>query len=229
MSDDTGALEGAEVTDVHPADRPTTVPVVAGIEGDPLPLDDLAARVVERFPDVTSAVAHGELTLFVTPDQLVDVVTFCTDDADLSCHLLADLSGIHWPAGDHVIERQSSTTGWPEHRVSREHGVIEVLYVLRSLARNHWLRLAVATSDEDPKVPSITHLHPTADFHEREVFDMFGVVFEGHPNLERILMPDDWLGHPQRKDYPLGGVDISYKHDKFIPPPDERDLREIVG
>ena len=58
---------------------------------------------------------------------------------------------------------------------------------------------------------------------------MFGVVFDGHPNLERILMPEDWLGHPQRKDYPLGGVDIAYKNDKFIPPPHERDLREIVG
>jgi NADH-quinone oxidoreductase subunit C len=200
---------------------------VPGIEGEPLTGDELLARIGGRF-EVTSERAHGELTVFVTPDQLVDVITFCAEDAELSCHLLSDLSAVHWPAGDHVVERQSSTTGWPEYRVSREHGVIEVLYVLRSVARNHWLRLSVATSDEDPRLPTVTPLHATADFHEREVHDMFGVVFDGHPDLTRILMPEDWLGHPHRKDYPLGGVDISYKNDKYIPPPDERDLREIV-
>ncbi len=92
------------------------------------------------------------------------------------------------------------------------------------------MRIAVQTPDEDPSLPSSVAVYPqAAQFHEREVFDMFGVHFEGHPKLERILMPEDWVGHPHRKDYPLGGVEIPYKHDKHIPPPHERDLREVVG
>lgn len=199
-----------------------------GLERDALPLDELAARLTERFPDVTTDQQYGELTVHVSPDQVVEVLSFCRDDDALSCELLADLSGVHWPAGDHVVERQTSTTGWPAYRVSREEGVIEVLYVLRSVSRNHRLRVSVGTPDDAPRLPSVTGIYRTADFHEREVYDFFGVDFEGHPDLTRILMPDDWLGHPHRKDYPLGGVDVEYKRDKFIPPPHERDLREVV-
>ncbi len=193
-----------------------------------LPLEAIAARVTARFPQVTAVEAHDELTLHVAPEELVALLTFCRDDEELDTALLSDLSGVHWPAGDHVIERQASTTGWPEYRVSREQGVIEVLYILRSMSRNHWFRVSVATPDDAPRLPSVTGVFETANFHEREVYDFFGVGFEGHPNLTRILMPDDWIGHPHRKDYPLGGVDIAYKNDKFIPPPDERDLREVI-
>ena len=207
----------------------TTLPAAGrGMTGDALTLEDLAARVSERFDAVTTDLAHGELTVHVAPEQLVEVLTFCRDDAELGCELLADLSGVHWPAGDHVVQRQPSTTGWPEYRIARDEGVIEVLYILRSVSRNHWLRISVGTPDDDPRLPSVTGVYETANFHEREVYDFFGVVFDGHPDLTRILMPDDWLGHPHRKDYPLGGVDIPYEHDKFIPPPDERDLREVV-
>ena len=199
-----------------------------GLTGPSVGLDRIQERIVGSFPDVTADIVADELTLHVAPEQLVEVMTFCRDDEELSCELLADLSGIHWPAGDHVIERQVSTTGWPEYRTSREYGVIEVNYVLRSVTRNHWFRLAVATPDDAPRLPSVTGVHLTANFHEREVYDFFGVEFTGHPDLTRILMPDDWLGHPQRKDYPLGGVDVDYKNDKFIPPPDQRDLREVV-
>jgi NADH-quinone oxidoreductase subunit C len=199
-----------------------------GISGAPLTLEAIERRVQERFPNVSADLQHGELTLHVAPDQLVEVLHFCRDDAELSCELLADLSGVHWPAGDHVIERQTSTTGWPEYRASREDGVIEVLYVVRSISRNHRFRISVGTSDEAPRLPSVTSVYETANFHEREVYDFFGVEFDGHPDLNRILMPDDWLGHPHRKDYPLGGVEIPYKNDKFIPPPDQRDLREVV-
>ena len=83
------------------------------------------------------------------------------------------------------------------------------------------LRLETQVSLEHPHVASVTGVYPTADFHERETWDMFGVVFDGHPGLTRILMPDDWDGHPQRKDYPLGGVPVEYKGAQ-IPPPDER-------
>ncbi|MEX2549808.1 MAG: NADH-quinone oxidoreductase subunit C [Nitriliruptoraceae bacterium] len=199
-----------------------------GLARTALPLEGIAARVKAHFPDARSELAHGELTFHVTPDDLVPLLTFCRDDEELACELLADLSGVHWPAGDHSIERQTSTTGWPEYRVSRERGVVEVLYILRSLDRNHWFRVSVGVDDEDPELPTATDVYPTANFHEREVYDFFGVVFAGHPDLTRILMPDDWIGHPHRKDYPLGGVDITYKNDKYIPPPNERDLREVV-
>lgn len=197
-----------------------------GTTGDSLDLDGLREAVAARFPDLEFDVHRGELTAFVGPEQVVEVLTFCRDE--LACELLSDLSAVHWPAGDHVIERQVSTTGWPEYRVSREQGVIEVNYILRSVRRNHRMRVSVATPDDAARLPSVTALYPTANFHEREVYDLFGVEFDGHPNLVRILMPDDWVGHPQRKDYPLGGVDVDYVGDKFIPPPHERNLREVV-
>jgi NADH-quinone oxidoreductase subunit C len=199
-----------------------------GLVGPSLGLEELDARLHEAFPEVTSEITRGELTVHVAPTQLVDVLTFCRDDEDVSCELLSDLSGVHWPAGEKIIERQVSTTGWPEYRVSQERGVVEVLYILRSVTRNHWLRVAVAADDEAPVLPSVTDVYRTANFHEREIFDFFGVEFEGHPDLNRILMPDDWVGHPLRKDYPLGGVQVDYKNDKFIPPPNRRDLREVI-
>ena len=70
-------------------------------------------------------------------------------------------------------------------------------------------------------VPSVVGIYPAADWHERETYDMFGIVFDGHPHLTRILMPDDWVGHPQRKDYPLGGIPVEYKG-AVVPPPDQR-------
>ena len=75
--------------------------------------------------------------------------------------------------------------------------------------------------DADPHIPSVVEVYPTADWHERETWDFFGIVFDGHPALTRIEMPDDWPGHPQRKDYPLGGIDVEYKG-AVIPPPDTR-------
>ncbi len=191
--------------------------------------DALVAAITGAFPTVGHTIAFGELTFHLGADQIIDVLRFCKDDDSVLAELLTDLSGVHWPAGDEVIERQPGTTGWPDYVVSREEGVIDVLYVLRSLQLGHRIRLAVRVSDVDPVVPSSTAVYPhAANFHEREVFDMFGVDFTGHPDLERILMPEDWIGHPHRKDYPLGGVEIPYKNDKSIPPPNERDLRVVT-
>jgi NADH-quinone oxidoreductase subunit C len=83
------------------------------------------------------------------------------------------------------------------------------------------IRLEVAVPVEDAVIASVSGVYPTADWQERETWDMFGIDFTGHPGLTRILMPDDWDGHPQRKDYPLGGVPVDYKG-ATIPPPDER-------
>jgi NADH-quinone oxidoreductase subunit C len=98
---------------------------------------------------------------------------------------------------------------------------LHAVYHLLSMTHNRRIRLEVAAPDGDPHIPSIVSVYPTNDWHERETWDMFGIVFDGHPALARILMPDDWPGHPQRKDYPLGGIPVEYKG-ATIPPPDER-------
>ena len=113
---------------------------------------------------------------------------------------------------------------------------MHVVYGLLSMTHNRRIRLEVALADPGqkdvartghsdvdslPHVPSIVSIYPHVDFQEREAWDMFGVIFDGHPALTRILMPDDWVGHPQRKDYPLGGIPIEYKG-AVVPPPDQR-------
>jgi NADH-quinone oxidoreductase subunit C len=90
-----------------------------------------------------------------------------------------------------------------------------------SITHNRRIQLEVSCPDADAHVPSLFSVYPTTDWHERETYDFFGIVFDGHPGLTRIEMPDDWVGHPQRKDYPLGGVPVEY-HGAQIPPPDER-------
>ncbi len=86
-----------------------------------------------------------------------------------------------------------------------------LVYHVHSFLLNAWLRLKVPV-DEGEEVPTVTDLFPSANWYEREVFDMFGIRFLGHPNLTRILMPDDWVGHPLRKDYPLGAERILFTH-----------------
>jgi NADH-quinone oxidoreductase subunit C len=98
---------------------------------------------------------------------------------------------------------------------------LHAVYHLLSMTYRRRLRLEVSASVGDPAVPSVTSVWPTADWHERETYDFFGIVFDGHPSLTRIMMPDDWNGYPQRKDYPLGGVSVEYKGAQ-IPPPDTR-------
>ena len=90
-----------------------------------------------------------------------------------------------------------------------------------SMTWNRRIRVEVTAPDSDPHVPTVSDTYPAADWHERETWDMFGIVFDGHPALTRILMPDDWPGHPQRKDYPLGGIPVEYKGGT-VPPPDQR-------
>jgi NADH-quinone oxidoreductase subunit C len=199
---------------------------IAGIEHDlevalPEPLRALRDRLVEAFPGSEALGFRGELTLLVAAERIVDVLRFCRDDDDLRCELLADLSCVHWPGGRKVASAQE-TTGWPAYEVGEEEGRIDVDYVLYSVAHNHRLRLRVSVPDDErARVPSVTKLYRSALFMEREAFDFFGVIFEDHPNLTRIQMPEDWEGHPQRKDYPLGGVDVQYKG-AVIPPPDQR-------
>ena len=96
-----------------------------------------------------------------------------------------------------------------------------VQYISAARRGGYPIRLEVTAPDADPHIPSIVDVYPTNDWHERETYDMFGLIFDGHPALTRVLMPDDWPGHPQRKDYPLGGIPVEYKGGT-VPPPDQR-------
>ncbi|WP_063035060.1 NADH-quinone oxidoreductase subunit C [Nocardia grenadensis] len=146
-------------------------------------------------------VDRGELTLHVDRDQLVAVARVLRDDPGLRFELCLGVNGVHYP-----------------DESGRE---LRAVYHLNSITHGRRLRLEVSAPDTDPHIPSLYRVYPTCDWHERETYDFFGILFDGHPSLTRITMPDDWRGHPQRKDYPLGGIPVEYKGAR-IPPPDER-------
>ncbi|HVM15434.1 MAG TPA: NADH-quinone oxidoreductase subunit C [Egibacteraceae bacterium] len=183
-------------------------------------LAELRDHIVEAFGDLEVIGFRGELTLVTPPEQVTDLLRFCRDDPDVACELLADLSGVHWPGGVHQRIAQE-TTGWPVYSDVVEQGRIELDYILYSLTHHHRLRVRTFLPDEEPRIASVTPLYASANMMEREAYDFFGVVFEDHPNLTRVLMPEDWEGYPHRKDYPLGGVDVQYKG-AVVPPPDQR-------
>ena len=214
----TGAGPNRSTGDMAGGEQARLIDAAVAVQLDPH-MTELRDHLLTAFPECESIGFRGELTLIAPAERLIALLEFCRDDPDVRCELLADLSGVHWPAGKRV-ENAQETTGWPTYETEGP-GRIEVDYVLRSLEHNHWLRVRVNTPDDAPVLPSATGVYGSANFMEREVYDFFGVHFEDHPNLARILMPDDWEGHPQRKDYPLGGVEVMYKG-KTVPPPDER-------
>ena len=132
--------------------------------------------------------AHrGDHTAVVERSALLDVLRFCRDDADLGFDILMDLTAVDY-------------LKYP----GREFGPrFEVVYHLYSLAHNHRLRLKVRVEEDDARVPSAVPLWPIANWLEREVWDMFGIRFDGHPDLRRLLMYEEFQGHPLRKDYPV--------------------------
>jgi NADH-quinone oxidoreductase subunit C len=161
---------------------------------------ELAGRIGDHFPDLL--LARDEVTVLVGRDELVDALIRLRDQQDLSFGFLSSVTATDHPGRDPRF--------W-------------VVYELRSVEHAHRLRIKVGLPADDPHVPSVTPLFPTADWHERETWDLFGIVFDGHPDLDRILLPDDWEGHPLRKDEELGGVGTQY-HGAFIPPVDERTM-----
>lgn len=142
-------------------------------------------KLALQFADGVRGVANscGESTVEVTKDKLIDVLTFLKNDPDTAMNYLSDLTAVHFPDNEKVFE---------------------VVYHLYSIPKGHSLRLKVGLDDGEG-CPTATGVWRTANWHEREVHDMFGIVFEGHPNLKTILLPEKWDGHPLRKEYPLGG------------------------
>ncbi|MGH7480778.1 MAG: NADH-quinone oxidoreductase subunit C [Longimicrobiales bacterium] len=164
---------------------------------------DELERVMPAYDEGVEMVVvdRDEMTFHVRREHLVEVMRTLRDEPALRFEMCMGVSGVHFP----------------EQRGRELHAV----YPLLSVTHNRRIRVEVTCPDEDPHIPSVVSVFPGNDWHERETYDFFGVVFDGHPALTRIEMPDDWPGHPQRKDYPLGGVPVEYKGAQ-IPPPDER-------
>ncbi|MDV3126695.1 NADH-quinone oxidoreductase subunit C [Mycobacterium sp. 21AC1] len=187
--------------------RPVALP-----GGSPRPyggdFDEIVDRLAEVLGEERFAVSiervvvfRDELTLEVNRVQLPAVVSVLRDDPALRFELCLGVSGVHYPDD-----------------TDRE---LHAVYPLMSITHNRRIRVEVAAPDSDPHIPSVYAIYPGTDWHERETYDFFGIIFDGHPALTRIEMPDDWVGHPQRKDYPLGGIPVEY-HGAQIPPPDQR-------
>lgn len=180
------------------------------VAGTPRPygsyFDEVFDALEEAYPGLDGAIEkvvvdRGELTLHIKPEKIAEVCRVMRDDHALRFELCSSVSGVDYLGAD---ERR-----------------LHIAYHLTSMTYRRRIRLEAAVPAENPYLPSVTSIYPTADWQERETYDMFGVVFDGHPNLTRIFMPDDWEGYPQRKDYPLGGIPVEYKGAE-IPPPDLR-------
>jgi NADH-quinone oxidoreductase subunit C len=149
----------------------------------------IVARLQERFPShlAETRTHRGEATVVATREGLVDLLRFCRNDGELAFDVLTDLTAVDY-------------LRYP----GREDGPrFEVVYHLTSLRHNHRLRVKVRVDEDDPVVPTLVPLWPIANWFEREVWDMFGIRFDGHPDLRRLLMYEEFVGHPLRKDYPI--------------------------
>jgi NADH-quinone oxidoreductase subunit C len=137
------------------------------------------------MPDVIEEVSsfRDQVSIRIFKDRIVDACFFLRDTPELEFDFLTDLTAVDYPA-----------------RTKR----FDVVYHLYSMTRNHRLRLKAAVGEDEP-IPTVVPVWKAANWEERECFDMFGIIFTGHPDLRRILLPEDWEGFPLRKDYPLAG------------------------
>jgi len=150
--------------------------------------NNIVKKVKKKFPKAVSdaKIYRDELTICIEKDSISVVAKYLRDNSELAFDFLSDLCGVD------------------KTRLDNSNS-FEVVYHLYSLKRNHRVRLKVQIPASKPTISTVTNVWKTANWHEREAYDMFGIVFEGHPSLERILTPDGFEGHPLRKDYPLRG------------------------
>ncbi len=173
-----------------PKPKPKAPPEAPKGPSDPLPPDDLEqpaflVSLRQALPAAIEQVSYwvGDWTVIVPPTALIDVLNFLKDAEEASFDYCADITASDWPPREKRFD---------------------VIYCLYSTRRRHRVRVKVRAGENEP-VPSVTGIWPAANWLERELWDMFGVNLTGHPDLRRILMPEGWQGHPQRKDYPLEG------------------------
>lgn len=155
----------------------------------PLPPQTAIAALKNEHPEWAGEVveARGEITIIVPREKIVEICRYLKTTPGLEFNMLSDICGVD--------------------RGPEEEPRFEVNYHLFSVTKNHRLRLKVLLNDEDAHVETVTGVWRTANWHERETFDLLGVIFDNHPDLRRILMPEDAVGHPLRKDYPLRGYE----------------------
>jgi NADH-quinone oxidoreductase subunit C len=165
-----------------------SVPIVSmdGAGGDGL--HPVLAGLAQLFPDVRFGTSYGDPVVRVGRDQ---VLPFLAAARVAGMASFVDLCAVDY------LER-------PEGRFDVVIGILSMEHRLR-------LRVLVALPGDDPRLASITPEYPGANFYERESYDLFGIQFEGHPDLTRLLLPDEWVGHPLRKDYPLGTIPVQFK------------------
>jgi NADH-quinone oxidoreductase subunit C len=147
----------------------------------------IAERIREKFPEEVIGTTEfgGQVSVFLKKDFIADICRFLHDSADLAMDYLVDLTAVDW--------------------LGRKAPRFEVVYHLYSMEHRHLIRLKAQVSGEDPAIDSVVSIWKGANWHERECYDMFGITFRGHPDPRRILLPEDWEGHPLRKDYPVKG------------------------
>jgi NADH-quinone oxidoreductase subunit C len=154
-------------------------------------MSDLLNLISTRLPKATIAADEfrGDLRLTVRREDLLAVARLLRDDPEVGFNYLENLCGVDY------LGRQPR---------------FEVVVNLLSIPSARRVCLKIGAPEDDPRVPSLTGIWPTANYHEREAYDLLGIVFDGHPALSRILMPDDWVGHPLRKDHPLGDEEVAF-------------------
>ncbi|MFQ5449759.1 MAG: NADH-quinone oxidoreductase subunit C [Nitrospinaceae bacterium] len=140
-------------------------------------------------------VTHGDAVIFVSPDSLHKVAGFLKDDPGLKFEYLSDITGVDYLDQDREPRFES-------------------VYQLHSFEHNHSIRIRVGLEEEDPTVPTVSDLWKGALFPERELFDMFGFQVTGHPKLQRLIMPEEFEGHPLRRDYPLTTETVAFSHNR---------------
>lgn len=188
MADETAREEDHE-SDTN-GDEPATAPIS----------DEVAAAVVARFPGSVYASSHGQVVVYVDRAVMADLALMLRDEEQFT--MLVDTAVV-----DHLVDgSRVSIAGIAPER-------FEVVVNFLSHARNRRVRIVAEVPAADPRVPSLTPVYPGANFPERESYDLFGITFEGHPDLTRILMPDDWHGHPLRKDDAAARVPVTFKGD----------------
>ena len=170
----------------------------------------LEERLRERFPGLAvrrlTGPAVRDLTYVLPADRVVEVCTFLRDDPEF------DFAMLSWLGGVDMLPREPR---------------FEVVYSLLSLSHNARLHLKVLLPGENPSVPTVSAVWATAVWHEREAFDFYGIDFAGHPDLTRILLPEDWVGWPLRKDSPLGYEEVAFTHNtpgRVLPTPQLKKL-----
>ncbi|MGC2323032.1 MAG: NADH-quinone oxidoreductase subunit C, partial [Terriglobales bacterium] len=173
----------------------------------------IAQEISDRLgPAAVPEETHDRIpTVWVAKDQVLGVLRFLKEEIDQPYKMLYDLSAID--------ERMRV------HRDGRPPSDFTVVYHLLSFNRNEYLRIKVGLASDRLSLPSCTNVWPAANWYEREVWDMFGIVFDGHPHLERILMPDTWVGHPLRKEHPARATEMGPYQ---LPPDKERAEQEAL-